>query len=130
MRNGFTLVELLVGVTFLSVGLLAIAAMFPMGYVVVNESGKMTMTLTGARQILEDVRTVPFVDLTDLNGFDTTDSATLPADEPQRTVVRRWRYALAGEGNGFTYTSTEKSRWASLSLPHRERRLERGEGSP
>ena len=112
--KGFTLVELLVGMTFLTIGLLAIAAMFPMGYIVVNESGKMTMTLTGARQILEDVRSIPFANLTTLNGFDTTNSVTLPADEPQRGIVRRWRYALAGEGNGFTFTSTEKDRWASL----------------
>ena len=113
--RGFSLVELLVGITFLTVGILAIAAMIPIGYVVVNESGKMTMTLTGARQILEDIRSVPFDNLTALNGFDTSNSATLPANQPQREIVRRWRYALAGEGNGFTFTTTEKSRWASLS---------------
>jgi len=111
---GFSLVELLVGMTFLTIGLLAVAAMFPLSYVVVNESGKMTMTLTAARQIMEDVRSVPFENLPNLNGFDTSNSATLPANDPEREIVRKWRYALAGEGNGFTFTSAEKSRLASL----------------
>ena len=113
--HGFTLVELLVGMTFLTVGLLAIAAMFPMAFLVVNESGKMTMTITAARQILEDVRSVPFANITDLNGFDTSNAATLPASGTQREIVRKWRYALAGESNGFTYTAAERARWSSLA---------------
>lgn len=109
------MVEVLVGVTILTVALLAIAAMFPMGYVVVNEAGKMTMTITAARQMLEDVRSVPFEDLTNLNGFDTNNPATLPAGATEREIARRWRYALAGEGAGFTFTTSERSAWGALS---------------
>lgn len=114
--RGFSLIELLIGMTFLTVSLLAIAAMFPMAYVVANEAGKTTMTLTAARQILEDVRSLPFDDLTDLNGFDTSNVATLPASGSVREIARRWRYALEGEGDGFTFTSDETSRWGSLAI--------------
>jgi len=113
--RGFTLIELLIGMTILTFGLLGIASMFPMGYFVVNDAGKMTMALTGTRQILEDVRSVPFANLANLNGFDTNNSATLPAANPEREIARRWRYALAGEGNGFTFTAAEKAAWTRLT---------------
>jgi prepilin-type N-terminal cleavage/methylation domain-containing protein len=114
-NHGFTLIELLIGMTILTFGLLGIAAMFPMGYFVVSDAGKMTMTLTGTRQILEDVRSVPFQNLGNLNGFDTNNAATLPAANPERDIARRWRYALAGEGNGFTFTIAEKAAWTRLT---------------
>jgi type II secretory pathway pseudopilin PulG len=113
--RGFSLVELLVGMTFLMVSLLAIAAMFPMAYVTTHEAGKTTMTMTAARQLLEDVRSMDFDDLINLNGFDTSNPATLPADGTERELARRWRFALAGQGDGFTFTAQERSRWASLS---------------
>ena len=112
---GFSLVEILIGTTFITFGLLAIAAMFPMSYVHVNEAGQMTMTLTAARQIMEDIRSLPFDDISDLDGFDTESSGTLPAAGAEREIARRWRYALAGEGDGFTYSTAEKARWALLS---------------
>jgi prepilin-type N-terminal cleavage/methylation domain-containing protein len=115
VNRGFTLIELLIGMTILTFGLLGIATMFPMGYLVVNDAGKMTMTLTGTRQILEDVRSIPFQNLPNLNGFDTSNSATLPASDPEREIARRWRYALKGEGNGFTYTAAEKAKWSTLT---------------
>lgn len=113
--RGFTLIEVLLGMTILMVGLLGIAAMFPMAFITVHDAGKMTMGLTAARQILEDVRSVPFDEIINLNSFDTNNASTLPTNPTPREVARRWRYALAGEGNGFTYTTDEKSRWASLS---------------
>src|SRR5262245_3379816 len=94
--RGFTLVELMIGMTILTLGLVAVASMFPAGFVVVSDAGKMTMTVTGARQMIEDVRSVPFVNLANLNGFDTSNSQTLPANQPERDIARRWRYALAG----------------------------------
>jgi len=114
-NRGFTLIELLIGMTILTFGLLGVAAMFPMGYKVVHDAGKLTMTLTGTRQILEDVRSVPFANLPNLNGFDTNNSATLPAADPERTIARRWRYALNGAGNGFTYTAAETAAWTRLT---------------
>jgi prepilin-type N-terminal cleavage/methylation domain-containing protein len=109
--SGFTLVEVLVALTILTVGLVAIAGMFPTGYKQVVDAGRMTLVVTAARQILEDVRTVPFASLTNLNGFDSTNLATVPAADPEMEIARRWRYSLAGAGDGFTFTSAETTRW-------------------
>ncbi|MCZ6551661.1 MAG: prepilin-type N-terminal cleavage/methylation domain-containing protein [candidate division NC10 bacterium] len=113
--GGFTLLEVLVGATILAVALLAMSAMFPVGYTNITEAGKMTMAITGARQVFEEVSALPFDNIINLDGFDTLDPATLPLLEPERTIARRWRYALAGEGDGFTFTATEKGEWSTLS---------------
>ena len=113
--GGFTLLEVLVGATILAVALLAMAAMFPVGYTNITEAGKMTMAITGARQVFEEVSALPFDNIINLDRFDTLDPNTLPTDEPERTIARRWRYALAGEGDGFTFTATEKGEWSTLS---------------
>ena len=112
---GFTLLEVLVGAAVLSVALLGIAAMFPTGYTNITEAGKMTMALTAGRQVLEDISALPFDNIGNLNGFDTRNPATLPPGEPERTMARRLRYALAGEGDGFTFTKDEKDQWTILS---------------
>ena len=114
-HGGFTLIEILIGAAILAVALLAIANMFPTGYTNVTEAGRRTMALTGARQILEDMRSLPFDNLDFLNGFNSTNQVTLPAANPQRDMARRWRYALAGEGDGFIFTPAEKNSWATLS---------------
>lgn len=113
--HGFTLLEVLVGAAVLSVALLGMAAMFPTGYTNISEAGKMTMALTAGRQILEDISALPFDNIGSLNGFDTRNPVTLPPGEPERTMARRLRYALAGEGDGFTFTATEKAQWSTLS---------------
>ncbi len=113
--GGFTLLEVLMGATILAVALLAMAAMFPVGYTNITEAGKMTMAITGARQVFEEVSALPFDNIITLDGFDTLNPATLPPGEPERTIARRWRYALAGEGDGFTCTATEKGEWSTLS---------------
>jgi len=112
---GFTLLEVLVGAAVLSVALLAMAAMFPTGYTNITEAGKMTMALTAGRQMLEDISALPFDNIGNLNGFDTRNPATLPPGEPERTMARRLRYALAGEGDGFTFKKDEKDQWTILS---------------
>jgi len=112
---GFSLLEVLVGGAVLSVALLAIAATFPTGYTNITQAGKMTMALTAGRQILEDISALPFDNIGNLNGFDTRNPATLPPGEPERTIARRLRYALAGEGDGFTFTAAEKAEWSTLS---------------
>jgi hypothetical protein len=91
------------------------AAMFPTGYTNITEAGKMTMALTAGRQVLEDISALPFDNIGNINGFDTRNPATLPPGEPERTIARRWRYALAGEGDGFTFTTAEKDQWTILS---------------
>jgi prepilin-type N-terminal cleavage/methylation domain-containing protein len=112
---GFSLLEVLVGAAILAVALLAMAAMFPTGYTNITEAGKMTMALTAGRQILEDISALPFDNINSLNNFDTLTPGSLPPGEPERTIARRWRYALAGEGSGFTFTVTEKAEWSTLS---------------
>jgi prepilin-type N-terminal cleavage/methylation domain-containing protein len=114
-RGGFTLVEVLIAMAVLTIALVGIAGMFPTGYRQVTDAGRMTLGVTAARQILEDLRSVPFANLDNLNGFDSNNSATQPADDPERAVARRWRYAAAGEGAGFTFTTDELDDWQTLS---------------
>src|SRR5206468_802712 len=80
----------------LVVGLLSLATMFPVGYRQITDAGRMTMAVTGARHILEDIGAVPFANIRFLDNFDTTSTATLPAADPQQAIARRWRYMLAG----------------------------------
>jgi prepilin-type N-terminal cleavage/methylation domain-containing protein len=112
--RGFTLVEVLVAAVILLFGLVVVGAMFPMGYAHVVNAGTMTSAVTVARQILEDAGAVAFDDLATLHGLDTDDPGTVPATEPERSIARRWRYAIAGDGDGFVFTSTEKARWAGF----------------
>jgi len=119
--QGFTLIELLIGATILAVGVLGVATMFGTGYSNVGEGSKLTLAVTAARQMLEDVRTIPFNNLTNLNGpggtgFDTSNVATLPAADPERNIARKWRYALAGGGTGWNFTSTETGKWQSQGV--------------
>ncbi len=113
--RGLTLIEILIGMTILSVGLLGIAGMFSTGYTDAAAGGKTTMAVTAARQILEDMRLIPFGNLANLNGFNTASVGTQPANDPERAIARKWRYALAGEGTGWNFTTAEKARWTVLS---------------
>jgi len=72
--------------------------------------------VTGARQILEDVGGLPFASLSNLNGFDTTNQGTQPASEPEKSTARRWRYMLAGDGDGFNLTDAEKAQWGGTTV--------------
>src|SRR3989442_8202223 len=105
--RGFTLAEVMIASMVLMIGLLAVAGMFPVGYGQVADAGRMTLAVTGARQILEDVGALPFASLSNLNGFDTTNPATLPASDPELTVARRSRYTLAAGGAGFSFTTSD-----------------------
>jgi prepilin-type N-terminal cleavage/methylation domain-containing protein len=114
-HSGFTLIEVLIAMGVLTIALVAIAGMFPTGYRQVTDAGRMTLAVTAARQILEDVRSLPFDNLDNLNGFDSDNGGTQPADDPERAAVRRWRYALAGDGAGFGFTPAELDDWQTLS---------------
>ena len=83
--GGFSLVELLIGMTILAVGLLGIATMFSTGYTDIAAGGKTTAAIEAARQIMEDIRLIPtqaqFANVYNLNQngvFDTTLLVTLP----------------------------------------------------
>ena len=125
-RGGFSLIELLLGLTILSIGLLAIATMFSTGYTDLSVGGTTTMGVAAARQMIEDMRLLPFQRLADLNNFDTSTLASLPAapaaGDPDftgktaaRNLARKWHYALSGEGGGWTYTAAEKQMWSILA---------------
>ncbi len=121
--SGLTLVEVLIGMTILAVGLLATASMFSTGYTNVSAGGRTSMALTAARQMLEDVRSLPFGNIDDLNGFNTNNVASVPpvdaTRDPGRTmainIARKWRYALAGDGTGWNFTTAERAMWTVFS---------------
>ncbi len=114
-QRGFNLVELMIGATLMAVGLLSISGMFVLVYAQATRSGRTTMGLAAARQVFEDARHVPFDDLDNLNNFDTDDSSSLPAGGPERDVARSLRYALAGDGVGWTFSTSEVLRWNAMA---------------
>src|SRR6185436_3739108 len=93
-----------------------LCAVFLTGYAGVTSSGRATVGVSAARQMIEAVRLLPFTNVGNLNGFDTDDAASQPASGPERELARRWRWALAGEGVGWTFTTTEKDRWTNMFL--------------
>ncbi len=113
-ESGFTYIELLVAASLLLVSLLTLSGLFVTGYSNVDGAGNSTMGLAAARQLVEDARRLPYDNLVNLNGFNTDDPTTLPANNPEREVARRWRFALAGGGAGWAFTDAEKARWPSL----------------
>jgi len=113
--RGFTLVEVLVASMILVVALLTLASMFPVGYKQIADGGRMTMAVSGARHILEDVGDVPFANISNLNGVDTASNTGVIAGltGTESAIARRWRYMLAGTGNGFTFTAAETAAWGT-----------------
>lgn len=114
-HRGFTLVEVLVAAMILVVALLTLASMFPIGYRQITDAGRMTMAVSGARHILEDVGDVPFNNIANLNGVDTASNAGIIAGltGTEAAIARRWRYMLAGPGNGFTFSGAETTAWGT-----------------
>ena len=115
-RSGFTLVEVLVASMILVVALLTLASMFPMGYRQITDAGRMTVAVSGARHILEDVGDIPFNNISNINGVDTASNAGVIAGlgGTEAALARRWRYMLAGSGNGFTFTGAETTAWGTV----------------
>ena len=118
-QAGFSLIELLIGMSLMAVALLSIAAMFSTGYNDVHAGGRTTMGTSAARQMIEDIQTLPFDRLVNLTNINISNAGvgTLPASNPERDLVRKWRYALAGEGGGWpAYTIAEKAMWSTLKI--------------
>ena len=115
-RSGFTLVEVLVAAMILLVALLTLASMFPVGYRQITDAGRMTVAVSGARHILEDVGDIPFNNISNINGVDTATNAGVIAGltGTEAAIARRWRYMLAGSGNGFTFTGAETTAWGTV----------------
>jgi Tfp pilus assembly protein PilV len=108
------LIEILIGISILAIGLLGIAGMFSTAYVDINAGGNTTMAVTAARQMIEDMRLLPFDNLVNLNGFNTNTVGTQPAADPERAIARKWRYLVAGTGAGWNFTAAEMAQWSSL----------------
>ncbi len=113
--RGFTIVEVLIASVVLLVALLTLGAMFPAGYKQVADAGRMTLAVTAARQILEDLGALPFASVANLNGFTTTNPATLPASNPEKAAARRWAYMAAASANGFAFTPAELAEYGSAT---------------
>ena len=114
-NRGFTLAEVIVASMVLIVALLVIATMFPMGHQQVVDAGRMTLAVTAARQVLEDIGSLPFDSVVNLNGYSTANVATLPANGPELAAARRWRYMVGGAGGGFTFTTAEMTEYGSVT---------------
>ena len=89
--HGFTLIEVLVATAVVGVILLSMATMVLTGYSTVDNGGKTTLAVSAGRQVLEDMRMLPFDNLVNLDGFDTQSSGSLPSDDPERVLARSWR---------------------------------------
>jgi prepilin-type N-terminal cleavage/methylation domain-containing protein len=113
--DGFTLAEVIIASMVLLVALLVIATMFPMGHQQVVDAGRMTLAVTAGRQVLEDIGSLPFDSVRNLNGFTTANAATLPAADPELAVARRLRYMVGGSGGGFSFTSGELGQYGSVT---------------
>ena len=100
----------------LVVALLTMASMFPVGYRQITDAGRMTTAVSGARHILEDVGDIPFANISNVNGVDTASNTGVIAGltGTEAAIARRWRYMLAGTGNGFTFTSAETTAWGTV----------------
>jgi len=114
-EGGFTLVELLIASTLMAISLLSIGGLLVLVHANVAKSGRTTEGLAAARELLEDIQTIDFDDLDNLDGFDTDDVTSLPDDGVEREIARKWRYKLAQDGVGWTFTDAEKLRWAAAA---------------
>ncbi|PYN72849.1 MAG: hypothetical protein DMD97_22015 [Candidatus Rokuibacteriota bacterium] len=113
--RGFTLVEVLVAAMILTVALLTLATMFPTGYKQIADAGRLTLATNGANHVLEDLGSVPFTSVRNLDNFDSNSSGSLPAADPELAIARRWRYMLAGSGSGFSFTTAETTAWGTVT---------------
>ncbi len=113
-EKGFATLEILVSAALIAIALLSIATMYLTAHASVERSGDTTVAVALARRMVEDMRSLPYPSLNAINGLDTDNPTTLPANDPERDIARRWRYAVAGESAGWTYTAAEKAAWPTF----------------
>jgi len=59
-NSGFTFVELLITLMFLSIAILAVSSQFPLGLKVSESAEDITLETNLAQELLEEIRTVPW----------------------------------------------------------------------
>jgi prepilin-type N-terminal cleavage/methylation domain-containing protein len=114
-NRGFTLVEVMVAAMILLVALLTLATMFPTGYKQIADAGRLTLATNGANHILEDLGSVPFTTVRNMDNVDTDNSGSMPAADPELAIARRWRYMMKGSGGGFSFTTAETTAWGTVT---------------
>lgn len=99
---GFTLVELLIAMTILSVALLGIAGMFPAAHQHLRMGSDVTKATALAQQMIETLRDQPVTAVSRYDAADTRASTTFPQDDPADTppfrgasLLTRWQQAIA-----------------------------------
>jgi type II secretory pathway pseudopilin PulG len=113
--GGFTVVEVVIAVMVLLIAVVITASMFPTGHQQAVDAARTTSAVAAGRQILEDIGGLPFDSVRSLDGFDTSNSATAPARDPEAAAARRWRYMLAGAGGGFSFTTSELAQYGAVT---------------
>ena len=113
--RGFSLIEIMLGMTVLVTSLLGFIGMFSSAYTNVAQSGGMTMAYSATQQLLEDARAVPFANLPNLNNFRTDTAASQPAGGPEREIARKWRFAVGGDAPEWGFTQSEKQLWTVIA---------------
>lgn len=113
--RGFTLIEVMISGVLLAVALLAMSGMFVVGYADITSAGRSTVALASARQVVEDVRALPFESVVALDGFDTDNPDSLPQDAAAAEVARRWRYSLAGDSANGGYNQSQSQTYPGSS---------------
>jgi Tfp pilus assembly protein PilV len=114
-RSGFTVVEVVIAAMVVLVAVVITASMFPVSHQQAVDAARTTSAVATGRQILEGIGGLPFDSVRSLDGFDTSDSASAPAHDPEAAAARRWRYLIAGAGGGFTFTSAELARYGAVT---------------
>jgi prepilin-type N-terminal cleavage/methylation domain-containing protein len=99
---GFTLVELLIAMTILSVALLGIAGMFPASSEHLRLGSDVTKATALAQQMVEALRDQPFAAVSRYDAADTRAAAAFPPDDPAdmppfrgASLLTRWQQAIA-----------------------------------
>ena len=113
-RAAFTLVEVVIAIMVLFVAVVLTASMFPTGHQQLADAARTSSAVAAGRQVLEDIGGLPFDSVRRLDGFDTANAATVPADDPELAVARRWRYLIGGPGGGFSFTPAEIAQYGAV----------------
>jgi Tfp pilus assembly protein PilV len=108
---GFSLIEVMFALTFLAVGILAVASMIPAGTRGVSESRTITSSLMAAQLKLEDLKGTPYSSLAVGTGSDTvsvfqrtwTVTDSIPTAGCKRILVTsNWTNAHGGQATTLT----------------------------